>query len=74
MTKEAMLGYMNAQPFKPFLVILPNGEQYEVLGREWASLSPNGRLLNIFTHGGDGQRVIDIQLVPQVVFEPMAAK
>jgi len=66
MTKEAIKEYLEASPFRPFTVRLPDGRPCQVPARDFAHLAPNGRTLIVFTAGGDGVRVIDVSLVTEI--------
>jgi hypothetical protein len=63
MTKEAIRERVHAAPFQPFAVRLTDGHTYEVPGPDYASISPNGRLMTVYTHEGNGVRVLDIALI-----------
>ena len=52
-TQEAIKERVTAAPFRPFSVRLPDGRSYHVPGPDYASLSPNGRLLTVYTDGSN---------------------
>jgi hypothetical protein len=66
MTKEAIKEHVGAAPFRPFAVRLPDGRSYPVPGPDYASLSPNGRLLTVYTDEGNGVRVLDVALITEI--------
>ncbi len=66
MTKEAIKAQVTAAPFRPFSVRLPDGRSYTVPGPDYASISPNGRLMTIYTDGGNGVKIIDVALIIEI--------
>jgi hypothetical protein len=66
MTKDAIKEHLDAVPFRPFTVRLPDGRSCPVPARDFASLSPNGRILIVFTHEGDGVRLLDVALIVEI--------
>ncbi len=66
MTKDAIREHINAAPFRPFSVRLTDGRSYPIPGPDYAQVSPNGRLLSIWTHGGDAQRLLDVALITEI--------
>ena len=59
MTKEAIKERVTAAPFRPFSVRLTDGRSYPVPGPDYASVSPNGRRLTVYTDGGNGVKILD---------------
>jgi len=66
MTKEALRERIDAAPFRPFSVRLTDGRQCAVPAADYASLSPNGRLLLIYTAAGDGVKILDVSLIKEL--------
>ena len=66
MTREAIRGRVHAAPFKPFSVRLADGEEFHGPSADHASLSPNGRLVTIYTHEGNGVRIVDVALIRSI--------
>ena len=66
MTKEAIKQHLEATPFQPFTLRLTDGRSCPVPARDFASLSPNGRLLVVYTDEGSGLRVLDVALVVEI--------
>ena len=66
MTKEAITDQLHAGPFRPFAVRLTDGRSYPVPGPDYASLSPNGRLLTVYTNGGNGVKILDVALIIEI--------
>jgi hypothetical protein len=66
MTKDALKDHLDAVPFRPFTVRLPDGRACPVPARDFASLSPNGRILVVYTNQGDGVRLIDVALIVEI--------
>ena len=65
-TQETIKERVTAAPFRPFSVRLPAGRSYPVPGPDYASLSPNGRLLTVYTDGGNGVRILDVALITEI--------
>ncbi len=63
MTKEAIIEQIRGAPLRPFAVRLTDGRGYSVPGPDYASLSPNGRLLTVYTDGGNGVKILDVALI-----------
>lgn len=66
MTKEAIKEHLDASPFRPFTVRLTDGRSCPIPARDFASLSPNGRTLVVFTHEGNGVRLLDVALITEI--------
>ena len=65
-TKEAIKERVTAAPFRPFSVRLTDGCSYPVPGPDYASVSPNGRLLTVYTDGGNGVKILDVALITEI--------
>jgi len=70
MTKEAIKEHVTAAPFRPFSVRLTDGRSYSVPGPVYASVSPNGRFLTVYTDGGNGVRILDVGLITEIESTP----
>jgi hypothetical protein len=66
MTKEAIKERLDASPFRPFTVRLTDGRSCPIPARDFASLSPNGRLLVVYTAEGNGVRLLDVPLIVEI--------
>src|SRR5436309_13074155 len=66
MTKEAIQQRVTAAPFRPFSVRLTDGRSYPIPGPDYASVSPHGRLLTVYTHGGNGVKILDVALITEI--------
>jgi hypothetical protein len=66
MTKEAIQERVAAAPFRPFSVRLTDGRSYAVPGPGYASISPNGLLMTIYTDGGNGVKILDVALITEI--------
>jgi hypothetical protein len=62
-TKEAIKEQLEAASFRPFTLRLTDGRSCPIPARDFASLSPNGRILVVYTADGDGVRLLDLALV-----------
>lgn len=65
MAPPAIRELLDAQPFSPFTVRLPDGERVPVPTADHAQLSPAGRRLVIFSDD-DRMRILDPILIPEV--------
>ena len=63
MTKEAIQQRVTAAPFS---VRLTDGRSYPIPGPDYASVSPNGRLLTVYTDGGNGVKILDLALITEI--------
>jgi len=66
MTKEAIKEQLDAALFRPFTLRLTDGRSCPIPTRDFASLSPNGRILVVYTAEGDGVRLLDVALVVEI--------
>jgi hypothetical protein len=66
MTKDAIKDHLEAMPFRPFTLRLTDGRSCPVPGRDFASLSPNGRILVVYTNEGNGLRILDVGLIVEI--------
>ena len=66
MTKEAIKEQLDARPFRPLTLRFADGHTCPVPARDFASLSPNGRILVVYTAEGDGVRLLDVGLVVEI--------
>jgi len=66
MTKEAIKRHLEASPFQPFTLRLTDGRACPVPARDFASLSPNGRILVVYTDEGSGVRLLDVARIVEI--------
>jgi hypothetical protein len=66
MTKEAIKERLETVPFRPFTIRLTDGRSCQIPARDFASLSPNGRLLVVYTAEGNGVRLLDVPLIVEI--------
>ena len=66
MTKEVIKKHQEAAPFRPFTVRLTDGRSCPIPTRDFASLSPNGRILVVYTDDGNGVRLLDVPLIVEI--------
>jgi hypothetical protein len=66
MTKEAIKEHLDAAPFRPFTLRLTDGRSCAIPARDFASLSPNGRILVVYTAEGSGVRLLDVALIVEI--------
>jgi hypothetical protein len=69
MTKDILKDKMTAAPFRPFSVRTTDGRQLPVPGPDYAQVSPNGRLLSVWTRNGNSQCVLDVALITELEFQ-----
>ncbi len=62
MTAERIRGLLGANPFRPFVLHLPSGKTVEVPHRDFAAISPTGRILVVLGEE-DSETIVDIGLV-----------
>ncbi len=61
-TAERIRGLLGANPFRPFVLHLPSGKTVEVPHRDFAAISPTGRLLVVLGEE-DSETIVDVALV-----------
>ncbi len=71
-TAEALKEMLNAAPFVPFLVHLPDRPPMRIPHPDFAHLSPKGKTMHVWLENGEGFRMIDVALVTQL--EPRAER
>ena len=62
MTAERIRGLLSANPFRPFVLHLPSGQTVEVPHRDFAAISPTGRILVVLGEH-DSETIVDVALV-----------
>ena len=62
MTADGVRGLLNAQPFGPFVLHLPSGKTVKVSHRDFAAISPTGRILVILGER-DSETIVDVALI-----------
>ncbi|MDD5199029.1 MAG: hypothetical protein PHC88_04440 [Terrimicrobiaceae bacterium] len=65
MAPQAIRELLHAQPFRPFKVRLPDGEQVPVPTQDHAQLSPTGRRFIVFGDE-DRMRILDPILIAEI--------
>jgi hypothetical protein len=65
MAPQAIRELLDAQPFRPFSVRLPDGERVPVATADHAQLSPAGRRFVVFSDD-DRMRIIDPILIAEL--------
>jgi hypothetical protein len=71
MTVEQVRRFVEAQPFRPFVIHLADGRQVPVKHREFIMSSPSGRTLSVY-QPDDTLNVIDLLLVTDLEIKPVA--
>jgi len=72
MRQEQVRELLRRQPFRPFLIHLPEGRAVEVWHHDFALLSPDGRVLIVFDRDSIAT-YIDLMLVASIQESPPAA-
>ena len=62
MTADRIRGLLGANPFRPFVLHLPSGKTVEVPHRDFAAISPTGRILVVLGEN-DSETILDVALV-----------
>ncbi len=63
MSPEQLRQSLRAAPFQPFRIHLADGRSFDVPHPEFASLSPTGRTVLVFSAGSELAEAIDVPLV-----------
>ena len=63
MSPEQLRQSLRAAPFQPFRINLADGRSFDVPHPEFASLSPTGRTVLVFSAGSELAEAIDVPLV-----------
>lgn len=69
MTADALREKLDAEPFKPFQMRMPDGRALRVPHSEFVSLAPSGRIAIIWKGEGERYSTVDLLLVSDL--EPM---
>ena len=72
MRTETLQHTVRAQPFRPFVIHLPEGRTVPIVRRDFALLSPNGRTLLAY-EPDDSFNMIDVMRISSVQVGPPAA-
>jgi hypothetical protein len=68
-TREQLRTMTTAQPFRPFVIRLADGQSFEVNHPEFVACSPNGRELVVY--GDDGaMHLLEVLLVAEMARIP----
>ena len=62
MTAERIRGLLGAEPFRPFVLYLPSGKPVQVPHRDFAAISPTGRIL-VVLGSDDSETIVDVALI-----------
>ena len=74
MTSQAVREMLDAAPFVPFVVHLPDRPSMRVPHPDFAHLSPKGKTMIVWVENGEGLRIIDVALVTELAPEPEKRK
>lgn len=66
MTAEAVKEMLEAAPFVPLVVHLPDRPPMRVPHPDFAHLSPKGKTMIVWVENGEGFRIIDVALVTEL--------
>jgi len=66
MTKDVIAEQINSAPFLPFSVRTTDGRAYFVPSPDYIHLSPSGRVVTVWTHEGDGIKILDVALITEL--------
>ena len=69
MTAGEIRKHIVAQPFRPFFLHVADGRRIPVVGRDFALVSPRGRLVDVY-QPDDAHDILDAFLVTGVSFDP----
>lgn len=70
MTADALKEMLNATPFVPFAVHLPDRPAMRVPHPDFAHVSPKGKTMVIYRENGEGFSVIDVPLITELAPRP----
>jgi hypothetical protein len=65
MTATKLKEYWHASPFVPFRIVLPSGEKVPVPHPDFLSISPSGRIADVWKKG-DEKISIDVFLITSI--------
>jgi hypothetical protein len=68
MTIEQLRGAREANPFRPFTIVLADGRSLRVPHRDYLSTSPGGRTVIVY-QAGEAFSIIDLLLVTELAIE-----
>jgi hypothetical protein len=69
MTADEIRRHITAQPFRPFSLHVTDGRTIPVSHRDFALVSPRGRLIDVY-QVDDTHDILDILLITGVSYEP----
>jgi hypothetical protein len=69
MTRERILRLWKAEPFQKFTMHLTDGRRIPVVHREFLSISPSGRTVNVY-QPDDSLNIVDLLLVTDLEVQP----
>ena len=69
MTSQEIKKHITAHPFRPFYLHVSDGRRIPVVGRDFALVSPTGRLVDVY-QPDDAHDILDVFLITGVSFDP----
>jgi len=66
MTIEKLKEVVHATPFLPFLIRMADGREVNVRHPDFISMSPTGRILNVFYGPKDASIFVDVLLITSI--------
>jgi hypothetical protein len=66
MTADAIKEMLDAAPFVPFAIHLPDRPSMLIPHSDFAHVSPKGRTMVIYKENGEGFSVVDVGLITQL--------
>jgi hypothetical protein len=69
MSADELRNLLNAVPFRPFTVYLPDYGAYRIPDPELALLTPNGHTLVLSEQPSDSPDILDVALITRVEVE-----
>ena len=66
MTKDDIRKQLETLPFQPFTIRLTDGRACRIPARDFASLSPTGRTLGMWSSAEGGMRLFDVALITEI--------
>jgi len=69
MSADELRKLLNARPFRPFTVFMPNDKSFRIPHSEFALITPNGRTMVVSESNSDAVDILDVPLIARIEVE-----
>ena len=74
MSADELKKLINARPFRPFTVFMPNDKSFRIPHSEFVLLTPTGRTMIVSQANSDAVDILDVPLITRIEVEAAKRK